>query len=587
MNFWVIAPGDKAKLWDQCKTGNYICIGWEDTIADINKYNSKEEIKIKLGGAASNDAGSLWSFGKEIMVGDIIIAKSGEKDVVGLGIVISDYIPANSKDNPRRDLFYRQIRKIKWIIHDVIITMDTGIKNFWIPTVSGLTGEDERIINILEKYNITITDVQKEVDKAMAEIRNQKLINILEHKHQIILQGPPGTGKTFTAEEIAYQLIFGEPLDISKKREEEIERLSKSDQYKFIQFHPAYSYEDFVRGITAKSNGTNIEYKTENKHLAEFAKKANENFINSKKDVAEISKEKQIEEKFQDFIDSVQDSIDKTGKFLISEQAYIFQIDEDSFRYKGDNWATNHRMPFSEVLKLYNLGISGRKEIKEQSNIRGGAKQHATYYFNLLQNFKNYLNANENNTLQQQNFDKILPQNFILIIDEINRANLPAVLGELIYALEYRDNSVESIYDIEGDRKIVLPKNLFIIGTMNTADRSVGHIDYAIRRRFAFETIFPQRSVINSPEGQILFDKVAELFCENYDENKKLENEISEFLSGDFLFQDVMIGHSYFMGDEKNLEMKLEYEIKPILREYLKDGILSANAKTVIEGLNV
>jgi 5-methylcytosine-specific restriction protein B len=72
---------------------------------------------------------------------------------------------------------------------------------------------------------------------------------------------------------------------------------------------------------------------------------------------------------------------------------------------------------------------------------------------------------------------------------------------------------------------------------------------------------------------------------QNYDENKKLENERSEFLSSDFLFQDVMIGHSYFMGDKESLKMKLEYEIKPILREYLKDGILLSDAKEFIDGL--
>ena len=78
---------------------------------------------------------------------------------------------------------------------------------------------------------------------------------------------------------------------------------------------------------------------------------------------------------------------------------------------------------------------------------------------------------------------------------------------------------------------------------------------------------------------------VANLFCKNYDEEKKLKNERSIYLSTDFLFQDVMIGHSYFMGDIEKLKMKLEYEIKPILREYLKDGILLEDAKNEIENL--
>ncbi|HEU4554138.1 MAG TPA: AAA family ATPase, partial [Chitinophaga sp.] len=85
--------------------------------------------------------------------------------------------------------------------------------------------------------------------------------------------------------------------------------------------------------------------------------------------------------------------------------------------------------------------------------------------------------------------------NYVLIIDEINRANLPSVLGELIYALEYRSQFVTSMYEYKGEREIMLPKNLFLIGTMNTADRSVGHIDYAIRRRFAFIDVLPDENV--------------------------------------------------------------------------------------------
>ncbi len=166
--------------------------------------------------------------------------------------------------------------------------------------------------------------------------------------------------------------------------------------------------------------------------------------------------------------------------------------------------------------------------------------------------------------------------NYVLVIDEINRANLPAVLGELIYALEYRDNPVTSMYEYEGERKIILPKNLYIIGTMNTADRSVGHIDYAIRRRFAFVDVLPDENVIQNDMAKNLFSVVKNLFT-------------NEFLSPDFKAKDVMIGHSYFLNvkDENELRIKLEYEIKPILREYLKDGIFLETANDKIEALNV
>lgn len=252
------------------------------------------------------------------------------------------------------------------------------------------------------------------------------------------------------------------------------ELLSETDEvitqgeYKVIQFHPAYTYEDFVRGVVAKTNEDgNIHYKVENKVLAQFAKKA-------------------------------------------------------------------------------------------------------------------YENPNSN---------------YVLIIDEINRANLPSVLGELIYALEYRGETVESMYELldkddedgqshSSGRNITLSKNLYIIGTMNTADRSVGHIDYAIRRRFAFYDVPPTIEVIKFDKAKALFKQVQALF----------KTDGGGHLSSDFNASDVQLGHSYFLPSKKDmpeqefyieLKNKLDYEIKPILFEYIKDGVLLDSAREAVEGLNV
>ena len=133
--------------------------------------------------------------------------------------------------------------------------------------------------------------------------------------------------------------------------------------------------------------------------------------------------------------------------------------------------------------------------------------------------------------------------------------------------------------DFEGSTELVLPKNLYIIGTMNTADRSVGHIDYAIRRRFAFVDVLPTDKAIDDvitdaalrAKAKELYFAISELF--------KKEN-----LASDFEAKDVQLGHSYFLVEtEKQLELKLKYEILPILQEYLKDGILLESVKSAIE----
>lgn len=337
---------------------------------------------------------------------------------------------------------------------------------------------------------------------------------------------------------------------------------------KLVQFHPAYSYEDFVRGITVKSKGDSIEYKSENKTLGKFALTALKNYIDSKKAPDTLSEEQWIENMFEDYKDSIEETLNKDGKYKIPGAAHIYEIDETAFKYTGDHWGTKFRMPFSDLLKLYRLGISERKQIKHHSEISGRAKQHATYYFNLLQDFRQFLSGKDYTPAPD---NKVLEQKYVLIIDEINRANLPAVLGELIYALEYRGKSVESIYDIEGDYSLVLPPNLYIIGTMNTADRSVGHIDYAIRRRFAFVDIEPSYNVITQvvPEANGLREKALKLFADvsSFFTNEKM--------ASDFKAKDIQLGHSYFLAQtEDELSLKLQFEIKPLLKEYIKDGIL-------------
>jgi 5-methylcytosine-specific restriction endonuclease McrBC GTP-binding regulatory subunit McrB len=159
---------------------------------------------------------------------------------------------------------------------------------------------------------------------------------------------------------------------------------------------------------------------------------------------------------------------------------------------------------------------------------------------------------------------------FILIIDEINRANLAAVLGELIYALEYRGAAVRTPYEIDGDAKLVIPENFYVIGTMNTADRSIGHIDYAVRRRFAFVPLMPDRAVIERqhPQG------VKECACTLFEAVEKLFNE-GDHLAPDFHKDDVQVGHTYFLAkDLDTLFMQFAYQVYPLLREYYKDGIL-------------
>lgn len=179
------------------------------------------------------------------------------------------------------------------------------------------------------------------------------------------------------------------------------------------------------------------------------------------------------------------------------------------------------------------------------------------------------------------------PSKFYLLIDEINRANLATVFGELIYGLEYRNSQVSTPYEVNDQatgtrtKDIVLGKNLFIIGTMNTADKSIDAIDYAIRRRFIFVDSPADRDVViscyqnasgNDDENSIelmLFDAVQAIF-----------DDIRHF-NADYQRNDVRLGHTYFLrkkadGYADDIVEHFVFQVIPILKEYVKDGILDS-----------
>lgn len=159
---------------------------------------------------------------------------------------------------------------------------------------------------------------------------------------------------------------------------------------------------------------------------------------------------------------------------------------------------------------------------------------------------------------------------YVLIIDEINRAPLSSVLGELLYALEYRGKEVE----IQHNRTLEIPNNLYIIGTMNSADRSIIGMDYALRRRFAFVDVLSnfyeiKELPIEKEKDRLLFNKIKRLFSR-------------EYISSGIKAEDIQIGNSYFIynkDDVEHKEYKIRYEIIPILLEYYKDGMFKKKAR--------
>jgi 5-methylcytosine-specific restriction protein B len=154
----------------------------------------------------------------------------------------------------------------------------------------------------------------------------------------------------------------------------------------------------------------------------------------------------------------------------------------------------------------------------------------------------------------------------LLVVDEINRADLGRVLGEAIYLFEVEqdapDRSVRLPHVVDDDKELSLPKGLHVLATMNTADRTVARMDLAIRRRFAFVTMMPDRNIVktgSTATGLSLFDSLSDVF---------LEYAPDEALA-------LLPGHSYFLAkNETDLRDRLAYELLPLLDEYIREGYL-------------
>ncbi len=166
---------------------------------------------------------------------------------------------------------------------------------------------------------------------------------------------------------------------------------------------------------------------------------------------------------------------------------------------------------------------------------------------------------------------------FVLIIDEINRADISKVFGELIYGLEYRGKPVATPYEVDGSTTLTIPPNLYIIGTMNTADKSIAMLDYALRRRFAFIPMYPDRSVIDKHYKD--------------EDEKIMAVNLFEEVAGCFApsARDLQVGHTYFLktetydgkGFREYLKIRFIYEIAPLINEYILAGEEGVNAPKI------
>lgn len=566
--YWTYSPGEKASKWELCVNEKIMCIGWDD-IGNLSDFSSREEMhkKIKLHypskGSAKNDTLAVWQFSNEMKPGDIVFAKKGRNTIIGRGVVESDYEFDESRDD------YKHIRKVNWTnIGEWLIDDSVAMK-----TLTNVTRNADyvtKLNNLVDGTSQEVSETEESYETAdvnywwlyanpkyweidtfeVGEIQEYTAYNDKGNKRQIF--------KYFKAVKPGDKLVCYEthPTKRVKALCEITKGLHEDDGFEVFNFiiQEKVTYEvpwnelilnDVFKGSEPYKAATGSLYrltKAEYEAIIEMAHGG--------------KKEKYSKNDFQKEVFISEDDYDSLENLLLRKKNLILQGAPGvgkTFAAKRLAYAMMGEKDDSRVMQVqfhqnycYEDFVMGYKPNEE-----GGFDLKNGIFYRFC---KRASNDSE--------------RKYFFIIDEINRGNLSKIFGELLMLIEndYRDKPIHMAYR---DEEFAVPANLYIIGMMNTADRSLAMIDYALRRRFSFFEMKPGfenpvfRKKIEKhedPQLESLVKAIIEL-------NKVIEND-------DSLGSGFCIGHSYLcnMGDQYNLANIVEYDIVPMLSEYWFDN---------------
>ena len=521
---------------------------------------------------------------KEIKEGDIIFLTYGNK-IYAYGNVVkcpyesnqvsnlSDVIRRNQYDFQEgivlfndNDVFYEDLREglDSWGQRIAVDQWHYYQKNTNV-TTGGMKHEITKGISQMSILGITEKFAMKKMNELKKQYEQKNLFitntaKLLRDKHNIILQGAPGTGKTYNTAAIALATLGITNINMEDHKEvmKQYNTLLGSQIF-FTTFHQSLDYEDFVEGLKphiqtdAEGNSIGVTYEPEDGIFKQACQ------------AVQNDESKDIVECIEDYLQKIKGFENRRLIPTITGKSSLYVW------YKEGNTTISTRSINSTSQKGedYTPSPLNIEKIKLQAQGKG-----------VENNWQQYAQAFIEAVKKEYHAQKDKP--VVLIIDEINRGNVSKVFGELITLLEAdkRDKGAHPIKVLLPYSKTLfgVPSNLYIIGTMNTTDRSTGTIDYALRRRFAFVTLKSEVSVIEKHYQELgdneLKDIAVSLFNDIHSSIKDPKH-----LCGDLGIDDLMVGHSYFMAkSEEELANKIEFEVIPLINEYINDGIL--NVKT-------
>ena len=361
--------------------------------------------------------------------------------------------------------------------------------------------------------------------KSITENNNYKSMHPLNQ----ILYGPPGTGKTYNTINKALEIITGQ-IPNSYKDAVDIFNKNLNNQIEFITFHQSYSYEDFIQGLRPDiENGKELSFEKKDGIFKRIADRALANLKASKDP---LSQKKPFEFVFNQLIEPLNNmEVNELNIKMKKSSFFITEVGEKSIAFRKNIGDSEHTLSIDTLKKMYDKG--------ENDLILGGLQPYYNPILELLLE------------KGKKNLTKVELKNYVIVIDEINRANISRVFGELITLIEEDKRSEGEIplsVTLPSGDSFIVPSNLYIIGTMNTADKSIALLDIALRRRFEFVPYYPNHLTEGVKDGFLL---------------EKINAEIQKRKGYDFT-----IGHAYFMGENYSLEKTINNKVIPLLLEY-------------------
>ncbi len=566
LNVWQISSSDLGNHWDAFQTHQCIAIGYlgEHDLSQI----SDQQIE-QLNSAASPD--SIHAFANQIRVDDLILIK-GLGSIIGIGIITSEYIPPNDLRNPNIDPNYRQVRFVDWkIIEPINLSSNCHI------TTHIKSIDSERWDRIKEEYseqyngNANLIKVLTELDSKVIRITAiprkptrrkdllpkraatnpliEHLINLSQKTKNILLYGPPGTGKTYTCQQFQQAFLQPQlqvPVNVADRRKEVL---------KGFKWYEAIALAMYLEGDNARFRAIDISN------------------LSLVREYWQLTATQKLESMVQAMLQSHTDPSIETVRYANRHAPFLFNktINSDwSLTEEGESYVRqNLKTPWDEAIH------APQQLAKIDKYVRFITFHQSYSYEEFVEGIRPVM-SDESEAGQPVQYEVkagIFRQicadaeadpdnNYLLIIDEINRGNISKIFGELITLIE-DDKRLGAANELKvrlpySQDEFGVPSNLYILGTMNTADRSIALLDIALRRRFTFIELMPQPELLQPVTVEGITIDLPKIL-------QRLNKRITALISRDY-----QIGHSYFMDIEDIASLRFAWfnRVIPLLQEY-------------------